>query len=121
VVHPGESKREKLERWVIEASKQCGRNVLMEIAPLIDWPSYCDRADLGKARWIAHPAPDATTAPVPGSADSMALAVGPEGGFTKEELELARAAGWQAIHLGPRILRVETAAIALAVLASARR
>jgi RsmE family RNA methyltransferase len=40
------------------------------------------------------------------------LAVGPEGGFTDEEV--AAANGWQVVRLGPRILRVETAALALA-------
>src|SRR5437762_14378864 len=37
VVHAGEGKREKLQRYVIEASKQCGRNVLMQVAPPADW------------------------------------------------------------------------------------
>ena len=41
------------------------------------------------------------------------LAVGPEGGFTDEEAAQAVAAGWQQVDLGPRILRVETAALAL--------
>ena len=41
------------------------------------------------------------------------VAVGPEGGFTDEEVELARAAGWQTVGLGTRILRVETAALAM--------
>jgi 16S rRNA (uracil1498-N3)-methyltransferase len=43
------------------------------------------------------------------------LAVGPEGGFSDAEIAVARAAGWQVLDLGPRILRVETAAICLAV------
>jgi 16S rRNA (uracil1498-N3)-methyltransferase len=42
------------------------------------------------------------------------LAVGPEGGFTDQEVELARAAGWLPMDLGPRILRIETAALVLA-------
>ena len=42
------------------------------------------------------------------------LAIGPEGGFTAEEVGLALAQGWQGVDLGPRILRVETAAVALA-------
>src|SRR5437868_6295910 len=46
VVHPGEGKRGKLERYVIEASKQCGRNVLLQVAPLASWSEYCQRADL---------------------------------------------------------------------------
>jgi 16S rRNA (uracil1498-N3)-methyltransferase len=45
------------------------------------------------------------------------LAVGPEGGFTSEEAQLAAAGGWQLVDLGPRILRVETAALWLAGLA----
>jgi 16S rRNA (uracil1498-N3)-methyltransferase len=45
------------------------------------------------------------------------VAVGPEGGFTDAEVEAARAAGWQPVGLGPRILRVETAALVLAALA----
>src|SRR5205823_12187705 len=41
VVQPREAKLEKLQRYVIEASKQCGRNVLMQVRPLPDWASYC--------------------------------------------------------------------------------
>jgi len=44
------------------------------------------------------------------------LAIGPEGGFAEEEVDLARSAGWRIVDLGPRILRVETAAILLAAL-----
>jgi 16S rRNA (uracil1498-N3)-methyltransferase len=43
---------------------------------------------------------------------SIHIAVGPEGGWTAEELALFRSAGWQSVGLGPRILRAETAAIA---------
>jgi 16S rRNA (uracil1498-N3)-methyltransferase len=48
-------------------------------------------------------------------------AVGPEGGFTNEELAAAGAAGWDIASLGPRILRIETAAISLAALLSQLR
>jgi 16S rRNA (uracil1498-N3)-methyltransferase len=44
------------------------------------------------------------------------VAVGPEGGFTEDEVASARAAGWQVVGLGPRVLRVETAALALTAL-----
>src|SRR5205823_11771974 len=43
VVHPGEAKYDKLRRYVIEASKQCGRNVLLEVGPLTDWEDYHGR------------------------------------------------------------------------------
>jgi 16S rRNA (uracil1498-N3)-methyltransferase len=54
-------------------------------------------------------------------ATDVAVAVGPEGGFTDEEVESARQAGWALVGLGSRILRVETAALALAVLCGSRR
>ena len=54
-----------------------------------------------------------------GEPTHVVLAVGPEGGLTEEEVEQGRAAGWQVIDLGPRILRVETAALALAIRAGA--
>jgi 16S rRNA (uracil1498-N3)-methyltransferase len=115
VVHPRETKLDKLERYVIEASKQCGRNVLMAVAPLTDWGTYCVRDYLPRRRLLAHPGE------TPGDwavrAD-RAVAVGPEGGFTDAEVEWARDAGWQTVGLGPRILRVETAALVLAALAS---
>ncbi len=111
VVHPGEGRREKLQRYVIEASKQCGRNVLLRIEPPSDWETYCARKDLPVGRFVAHPGgmklPSA-------SGQDMAMAVGPEGGFTEEEIALAQTCGWQVINLGARILRVETAALVLA-------
>ncbi len=112
VVHPRETRLEKLQRHVIEASKQCGRNVLMNVAPLTDWETYCQRGDLPARRVLGHPGAPAWD----GSAGQDRLvAVGPEGGFTDAEVEQARVAGWCLVGLGPRILRVETAALALAL------
>ena len=117
VVHPRESKREKLRRYVIEASKQCGRNVLLQVHPLTAWVDFCRRDDLPARRLLAHPGGERGARG--GESTDVVLAVGPEGGFTEEEVEQGRAAGWQVIDLGPRTLRVETAALALAVLAGA--
>jgi 16S rRNA (uracil1498-N3)-methyltransferase len=114
---------EKLERYVIEASKQCGRNRLMQVAPPAEWPDYCRAGPPRQVRVLAHP-----TGEPPARAlellrvlagASLSVAVGPEGGFTDEEIEQARAAGWLALGLGPRILRVETAALVLAAWAVA--
>ena len=44
--------------------------------------------------------------------DEIMLAIGPEGGWTAAEIALFTGAGWHSASLGPRILRVETAAIA---------
>jgi 16S rRNA (uracil1498-N3)-methyltransferase len=111
VVQPREAKLEKLQRYVIEASKQCGRNTLLRVEPLSDWQSYSERGDLPERRVLAHPG---GTAPLPSAGQDVALAVGPEGGFTEEEVGHAVARGWHVVSLGPRVLRVETAALVLA-------
>jgi 16S rRNA (uracil1498-N3)-methyltransferase len=115
VVHPREAKHQKVERHVIEASKQCGRNVLLRVGPLTAWLDYCRRGDLPARKLLGHPG--AMALPEAAAVDTV-VAVGPEGGFTEEEVEAAQAAGWGLLSLGPRILRVETAAIVLATLAA---
>lgn len=108
----------RLQRTVIEASKQCGRNRLLEIAPSQSWAELVAAGREIPTRILAHP--HAKT-PTSGDWDSaktvlsgaVAMAVGPEGGFTEAEVSLATDAGWQAVGLGPRILRVETAAVLL--------
>ncbi len=107
----------RLERWVVEASKQCGRNRLMQIDTPRTWHEWLNASDERTAdvrRLVAHPggvplAELELAAPLP-----TLLAIGPEGGLTDDEVAAAVAAGWQAVDLGRRILRVETAAVALA-------
>ena len=61
----------------------------------------------GTLALVAHPA---ASKPCPrGLAEAVTLAVGPEGGFIPYEIERLEAAGFMAVHMGPRILRVETA------------
>jgi 16S rRNA (uracil1498-N3)-methyltransferase len=117
VITPGEGKLDKLERHVIEASKQCGRNVLMSIEAPADWADYLKRSDLPARRLLAHPGGmpvAAWSGTMPQQEEAVAIAIGPEGGFRDEEVDRGKAAGWSVVSLGPRILRVETAAIALA-------
>jgi 16S rRNA (uracil1498-N3)-methyltransferase len=115
VVHPRDAKLDRLQRAVIEASKQCGRNVLMQIHDLTDWKPYCAQTGGPALRFIAHPTGAARSFETLTGARSCAI--GPEGGLTDEEVAAGAAAGWQFVGLGPRILRVETAALAMAVLA----
>ncbi len=115
--HPRECKRDKLERYVIEASKQCGRNVLMQIDNLTDWGVYGVGGSSADLRILAHPydtVDGATWTAEPMRQKTIRIAVGPEGGFTDAEISSALASGWRSVSLGPRILRVETAAIVLA-------
>lgn len=210
VVRPNAAAVRRLERAVIEASKQCGRNRLMQVASPADLRSFLSASAAADVRWLAHPggaapepvagggAPEQSSSPPGGgrgeaaSAESPPLpspeaasappsqvpspaahvlsmpaarvpsehgadapfpqaggvsprasgrvssplagrvsspesecatppllariaVVGPEGGFTPKELETAASLGWQFVDLGPRILRIETAAIVLAV------
>jgi 16S rRNA (uracil1498-N3)-methyltransferase len=115
VVHPRDTRLDKLQRQVIEASKQCGRNVLMRVGELVAWETYCLGAELPGRRVLAHPGGAWQLGNWQAGQDVVA-AVGPEGGFTDDEVAAARAAGWQVVGLGPRILRVETAALVLATL-----
>jgi 16S rRNA (uracil1498-N3)-methyltransferase len=123
VIHPREGKLDKLRRYVIEASKQCGRNVLMEVTETVAWSDYCVQARPGYTSILAHPDQsaqiDQRASRVSGGSDDQPptgfrLAVGPEGGFTQDEVNLAESAGWQKLDLGPRMLRIETAAVVLA-------
>jgi 16S rRNA (uracil1498-N3)-methyltransferase len=113
VVQPREGKLDKLHRHVIEASKQCGRNFLMHVAEVANWTAHCQIRTPEEVRLLAHRGGDPLTALPPVGA-SVRVAVGPEGGFTDAEVDHARTAGWRMVDLGPRVLRIETAAVFLA-------
>jgi 16S rRNA (uracil1498-N3)-methyltransferase len=118
VAQPTGSALDRLRRTVIEASKQCGRNRLMQIAEpqtVDDWITPSSRDE---RRMVAHPAGVPVGEINLAECVSTRLAIGPEGGFTAAEVTAAREAGWQQVSLGPRILRVETAAVALAAIVS---
>ena len=112
-----ESSIQRLERNVIEASKQCGRNILMSIAPAMTFDECAQSFTEATMRLIAHPPWDASNHPsserLTEHSKVVAL-IGPEGGFTDDEVQSALAQGWQPISLGRRILRTETAALKLA-------
>ena len=97
---------------MIGACEQCGRNVLPSVTALSSLEAAL-KSVTADVRWLMHPGE--TSAPVLGNAKSVAFAVGPEGGFSEEEVAQARDAGWQCAVLGPRVLRTETAGLAAAV------
>jgi 16S rRNA (uracil1498-N3)-methyltransferase len=119
VAQPVESARERLARSVIEASKQCGRNRLMEISPPVDVERLLQSTPETVLRLVAHPG-DRQLAELGSVSGDIVAAVGPEGGFTAEEVSAFDQAGWNRVALGSRILRIETAAMAIAAWASLR-
>ena len=113
VAAPKGSAIDKLRRLVIEASKQCGRNRLMVIDEPLPLAAFLAAQADADERLFAHPGGDPAPPPKP-SSRSVAIAIGPEGGFSDAEAAAASREGWRAVSLGPRILRVETAAIVVA-------
>ena len=112
VVDPRGSKLERLRRSIIEASKQCRRARLMVLDDPIDWTNLI-AAFPESLRFLADPGgvpPRRWPAIRRGRA--VVLAVGPEGGLTSAECELARESGWFAIQYSPNMLRIETAGLA---------
>lgn len=112
VVQPKPSAVEKFERAVIEASKQCGRNRLMLVDPPQKWDAFVTRTDRPGPRTVLHTGPGLDAVGGKGGT----VAIGPEGGFAPEEVALAVTNGFAARSLGPRVLRVETAAVVAAAL-----
>lgn len=120
----GSGRPERWQRIVAEAAEQCGRATLPRLAvpaPLTVALAGC-AAPLLIAAEPAHGAawPLGEVVATLGS-DPVAVLVGPEGGFTHDEVAAAVAAGARPVSLGPHILRAETAAVAaLAVIVDRR-
>lgn len=116
----GERAAKRHTHWqgiVRAASEQCGRTRLMTVAPLRElgeWLAALPPTAPGEARWVLDFAPDALS---PGAAGAQPAAIvclsGPEGGLAPAEVAAARAAGFRPLTLGPRVLRAETAPLAL--------
>jgi 16S rRNA (uracil1498-N3)-methyltransferase len=123
VVDGGKHQENHLRRWrrnTIEAAKQSGRTRLMEVGPAMSFEQVLAEVGGDQECLIASPDADAVGlsahgATLPPNASVLVL-IGPEGGFTPEEEASAKAAGCTPVALGKRILRVETAAIAVAAL-----
>lgn len=107
----------RVSRWnrvLSESSQQSRRDRLPLLLPLVTFAAALATAatcrlmlEEEKARPILSSLPAERSA-----ADSVALLLGPEGGWTAREREQASKAGWAAVSLGPSILRAETAAVA---------
>lgn len=103
------------EKIAREAARQCGRADSLGVSDVMSLGEAISSLSVGTQRFV--PWEEAPEAPPLGRAVGQAargvdILIGPEGGLTRDEVELARGAGFQVVTLGPRILRTETAAIA---------
>lgn len=123
----GERAARKREHWqaqAVAAAEQCGRTRVMQVLAVQRLPDWL--AGLGPrqgladaaARWLLSPgAPpvqrSTSLADAAGGAGGLVVLSGPEGGLSPAEEAAARAAGFVPVGLGPRVLRAETAPLAV--------
>jgi len=104
----GDRRRAHWQQVAIAACEQCGRNrvpAVGAVLPLAEWLATWRDGGV-----VFAPDAAATIAALP--AAPRALLVGPEGGFTAREIAAAGAQGIEAVRIGPRVLRTETAGVA---------
>ena len=120
----GDAKLARWRRLAKTAAQQCGRRRVPQIHPTMTFEALLrqfaryDRVlfpwELAERAMLRERLPQILHA-----AKRALIVIGPEGGFSHREAEAARAAGAELVWLGPRILRTETAALALLAIAEA--
>lgn len=122
-----DSKKEgkRIERWqkiAKEAAEQAHRNKVPAVEAPLTWKELLNRANEADSAWICYEKESTQELRIAiqraldakaGSASrpKLLLIIGPEGGFTEQEVIAAEAAGCKSVSLGKRILRTETAAM----------
>jgi 16S rRNA (uracil1498-N3)-methyltransferase len=114
----GERAGRRTAHWsavAVAACEQSGRNQLPsvgELLPLDRWLARLAPAGADERRLLLTPRAGERLRDIGSPPRSIVLLAGPEGGFTGEEEDAARRAGFRPLSLGPRVLRTETAAVA---------
>lgn len=118
---PGRVKMERWARIIQEAAEQSGRAIVPTLADALPMQAALK---MHAAHLAFIPEPDSLVTIKTAlrnigdmEPNTIAIFIGPEGGFTLDEVEQAKAAGVQPVSLGPRILRAETAAVAALTMA----
>ena len=114
----GERADRRTAHWralAVAACEQCGRNRVPDVAPpvpFVHWLGELPPPVAREARLTLSPGAEHRLADLPRPEGPITLLAGPEGGLTAEESALAQSRGFEAVRLGPRVLRTETAALA---------
>ncbi len=120
----GERMVRRGQHWqqvAVAACEQCGRNRVPEVAPLLDLPHYLGMAaPENETRLLLVPGSETSLSRMQKPVGGVTLMIGPEGGFEEGEVLAALAAGYKPVALGPRVLRTETAGLAMLAALMAR-
>ena len=119
---PPDRMEKRIAHWqqiAISACEQCGRVKVPSITPPQSLAVWVENVS-AEQKWVLHCREGSgvsASAVTQGAPRDAALLIGPEGGLTDQEFDVASAEGFQLLQLGPRVLRTETApAAALSVL-----
>jgi 16S rRNA (uracil1498-N3)-methyltransferase len=112
IAAPGKNAAERWQRVTIESSKQCRRAWLPEIRPEAALADFLDAQSSGAQLFLAS-ADGVSVSDLPQAAmnQELVILVGPEGGFTSDELILIHGHCRGEVRLAPSVLRTETAAV----------
>lgn len=113
-----EKKRAHWQGVAIAAAEQCGRSRPLQVAPVKTLAAWLAElpSDAGEQRWLLSPVaaqPMSVLMSPSSDAEPITVLSGPEGGLSEAEEQSARARGFCAAKLGPRILRADTAPLAV--------
>lgn len=107
--------QKRLQQWqhlIISACEQCGLNKLPKLHPPVAALKWFEQVN-APLKWLLHPGETPLNQLLnQQQPSSVCLAIGPEGGFDDTEINNAKNAGFDAVAIGPRIFRTETAPIA---------
>jgi 16S rRNA (uracil1498-N3)-methyltransferase len=117
-----DARQKKSHRWpdlLLAAARQCRRGMIPELAPVLSFDQLLGLADIGLAKVMLYEgsAPLSFHQLLRERPSGLLLMVGPEGGFSPDEVKKAAAHDYRIASLGGRVLRTETAAIVAATLA----
>ncbi|WP_105167395.1 16S rRNA (uracil(1498)-N(3))-methyltransferase [Pseudoalteromonas sp. T1lg23B] len=103
-------KHAQWQKIAIAAAEQSGRNTITTIHPPIDINSWLAQQS-DELKLTLHPRAEHSIKTLPAPTQGVRFIVGPEGGFTDEEIKATNEQGFIDVRLGPRVLRTETAAL----------
>ena len=111
----GAQGEKRLAHWrqvAIAACEQCGRNRVPAVSEVIPLTQWCEQRDATRVGVMLDPEARTDLRAIHPTDAGVQLLIGPEGGFTADEIAHAERARMHRVRLGPRVLRAETASLA---------